>query len=87
MQSLVQRDKIYLASMRISRIFTEQVLTVDQPIILEQQASQHLAKVLRARIGHPVILFNGEGGEYTGYVSAIEKKAVSVQLQTRARSR
>lgn len=68
--------------MRSTRIYTPQALTLDATIELEQQASQHLAKVLRAQTGDEILLFNGEGGEYQARISGITKQAVAVELHS-----
>ncbi|HWV15348.1 MAG TPA: 16S rRNA (uracil(1498)-N(3))-methyltransferase [Cellvibrio sp.] len=67
--------------MRIPRIFTAQPLAANSSIDLEEAPSHHLAKVLRMQAGRELILFNGRGGEYSASITAISKKAVSVQLR------
>lgn len=47
---------------------------------LDEKASHHLARVLRAAIGDEIILFNGEGGEYSSVIRAISKKNIDVEL-------
>ena len=47
---------------------------------LDEKASHHLARVLRAAIGEEITLFNGEGGEYRAVIRAISKKQVDVEL-------
>ena len=66
--------------MRIPRIFTPQPLASGQQLELESQASHHLSKVLRMQVGAPLVLFNGEGGEYQASIVEINKKFVSVML-------
>jgi 16S rRNA (uracil1498-N3)-methyltransferase len=66
--------------MRLTRIYTPQALTLNATIALEQQASHHLARVLRAHIGDEVFLFNGDGGEFVGRISGITKQDVTVEL-------
>jgi 16S rRNA (uracil1498-N3)-methyltransferase len=72
--------------MRSTRIYTPQALTLDATIELEQQASHHLGKVLRAQTGDEVLLFNGEGGEYRARISCISKQAVAVELHSFVKS-
>lgn len=67
--------------MRTPRIFTAQALAAHSSIDLEEAPSHHLAKVLRMQAGRELILFNGRGGEYSASITAISKKAVSVQLR------
>lgn len=47
---------------------------------LDEKASHHLARVLRANIGDEVTVFNGEGGEYAAVIRAFSKKHVTVEL-------
>jgi 16S rRNA (uracil1498-N3)-methyltransferase len=66
--------------MRSTRIYTPQALSLNTTLELEQQASQHLGKVLRAKVGDDVLLFNGQGGEFVGRITSITKQAVAVEL-------
>ena len=66
--------------MRIPRIYTSQELSKGSHITLEEQASRHLAKVLRLQVDHPIIAFNGHGGEYHGLICAVGKKHIEVEL-------
>lgn len=67
--------------MRITRIYTTQVLHSNAAITLEPSPSNHLARVLRKHIGDNVILFNGCGGEFPATITAVDKKAVHVQTR------
>src|SRR5690606_20908451 len=49
-------------------------------IQLDEQASHHLARVMRAVVGDEVILFNGKGGEYAATIQQINKKNVQVTV-------
>jgi 16S rRNA (uracil1498-N3)-methyltransferase len=68
--------------MTISRIYQQTLLNTDSHINLDEQASHHLSKVLRARVGDHITLFNGEGGEYDAAIISINKKSVEVQVGT-----
>lgn len=63
--------------MRIPRIYTEQALELDREVTLGQSAFRHLFKALRLKVEAPIILFNGEGGEYDATISRINKISVS----------
>jgi 16S rRNA (uracil1498-N3)-methyltransferase len=67
--------------MRIPRIYTSQKLIANQLIELAEAPSHHLSKVLRMQIGRELILFNGEGGEYTAEITDIQKKSVAVNVK------
>lgn len=49
-------------------------------VTLDEKASHHLARVLRAAIGDHLILFNGEGGEYLAEVTRLNKKTIEVEI-------
>jgi 16S rRNA (uracil1498-N3)-methyltransferase len=66
--------------MNISRIYQPVTLREGAQIILDNDAAHHLVRVLRAKMGDPVTLFNGEGGEYAGVIAAIAKKSVTLQI-------
>lgn len=69
----------YLA-MRIPRIYTPQQLQAGLTISLEEAASRHLGKVLRMTPGRELILFNGQGGEYTAIIHEVGKKVTQVTI-------
>lgn len=51
---------------------------------LDENVSHHILHVLRLKIGAEVIVFNGEGSEYSGRITQIGKKEVNVTLQNSA---
>lgn len=67
--------------MRIPRIYTSQKLIANELIELAEAPSHHLSKVLRMQVGRELVLFNGEGGEYTADIADINKKHVSVNIK------
>ncbi len=65
--------------MRLPRFFLplselSKTITIDGPV------ARHMIQVLRLTAGSPVILFNGEGGEYQAVINTINKKEVSVDV-------
>ena len=64
--------------MRIPRIFTPQTLASNSTLVLAEAQSHHLSKVLRMQAGRELILFNGEGGEYSAEIFAVHKKYVDI---------
>ena len=54
--------------MRITRLFTDQPLTAGASVLLEGDTARHLGRVLRARVGDSVTLFNGDGREFSEQV-------------------
>ncbi|HOY22486.1 MAG TPA: 16S rRNA (uracil(1498)-N(3))-methyltransferase [Cellvibrio sp.] len=67
--------------MRIPRIFTSQALAANSNLVLAEAQSHYLSKVLRMQAGRELILFNGEGGEYSAEISAVHKKHVDVSVK------
>lgn len=68
--------------MRKIRLFTPQTLSLNTTVLLEGSPANHLAKVLRARVGDTVTLFNGGGNDFTGQITGIDRRNVSVSLDT-----
>lgn len=62
------------------RIFIQQKLSSKKLIMVDKTISHHLINVLRLKPNSPVIIFNGEGGEYRGQVTKANKKATEIQL-------
>ncbi|MDX1454351.1 MAG: 16S rRNA (uracil(1498)-N(3))-methyltransferase [Gammaproteobacteria bacterium] len=70
--------------MREIRLFHDGPLASGECVTLEKSAAQHLGKVLRATVGQPVTLFNGQGGEWYGKVSLLEGRKAEVSLEEHA---
>ena len=66
--------------MSISRIFQPVELIYGAEILLDKQASHHLAVVLRAKPHDVLTIFNGRGGEYNCVITQVNKKQVRVQI-------
>lgn len=66
--------------MSIARLYQATPLTVHTSVRLDERAFHHAARVLRATIGDQLVLFNGEGGEYTGVIKHIDKKGMDVDI-------
>jgi 16S rRNA (uracil1498-N3)-methyltransferase len=52
--------------MRLTRVFVDAPLAAGAKIALRGSAASHVTRVLRLRVGEPLTLFNGEGGEFAG---------------------
>ena len=63
------------------RFFDSQSFTQDQQTVLGEDASHHIARVLRMQVGERLQVFNGQGGAWAAEIMAISKKAVTVQAQ------
>ena len=58
--------------MRRIRVHTGQALEVGEVVELEAGPARHLVRVLRQRPGNPVVLFNGDGAEYSGRIETAQ---------------
>ena len=67
--------------MRRSRIYYQQPLQ-SGTLTLRDEAAHYLGTVLRARVGQPVTLFNGNDGEFHGEVVAVRKRELDITLAT-----
>ena len=66
--------------MRNPRLFTDQPLTPGDQVVLKGNVAQHLGRVLRARSGDHIALFNGDGQEFAAQVLTVSKGEVSVDV-------
>lgn len=67
--------------MRISRLFIDTTLSPNALISLDEKASHYLIKVLRLKPNAPLVVFNGDGNQYSATIEAIEKKAVTLRTK------
>lgn len=66
--------------MRATRIYTEQPLAAGTQLALAAGPAHHIAKVLRMQPRQTLILFNGDGLEYTATITTIDKREVIVSV-------
>ena len=66
--------------MRLTRVFVEGELQSGSVVELPRETGAHLAKVLRARSGDAVVLFNGDGREFTGTVEKVQGSQVVASI-------
>jgi 16S rRNA (uracil1498-N3)-methyltransferase len=66
--------------MRLTRVFIQGELQSGSVVELPRETGAHLAKVLRARSGDEVVLFNGDGREFTGAVEKVQGSRVSASI-------
>ena len=64
--------------MRIPRIYHSDTITLNTDFQLEQDAANHVGRVLRMPVGAELILFNGDSFDYPARISHSDKKHVSV---------
>lgn len=66
--------------MRIIRLYVDLPLNAETRVELPEGAAYHLCKVLRAKVGYDISLFNGDGFDYSARVADIGKKSVWVEI-------
>jgi 16S rRNA (uracil1498-N3)-methyltransferase len=65
---------------RLTRVYVDAALTPGSLVELPPEVASHLAKVLRARSGDELVLFNGDGREFTGAIEAVRGSRVSASV-------
>ncbi len=66
--------------MRISRFYTRQPLADRESVELDEETSHHISRVLRLRVGAPLVLFNGDSHDYHAILDRVGKKQVNVRM-------
>jgi 16S rRNA (uracil1498-N3)-methyltransferase len=66
--------------MRLTRVYVEAALTSGSMVELPSDTASHLAKVLRARSGDELILFNGDGREFNGAIETVRGSRMSASV-------
>jgi 16S rRNA (uracil1498-N3)-methyltransferase len=69
--------------MRNIRIHADLPLAEGAELPLPPQAGEHVARVLRLAAGDPLVLFNGDGHDYSAIICALDKRQVTVRIQAR----
>jgi 16S rRNA (uracil1498-N3)-methyltransferase len=67
--------------MRLTRCYVAAPLAVGDTRQLPQDAAAHVARVLRARAGELLTLFDGRGGEYDATIVQIDRRGVQVRIE------
>jgi 16S rRNA (uracil1498-N3)-methyltransferase len=65
---------------RLTRVYIGAALTPGSMVELPPDTASHVAKVLRARSGDALILFNGDGREFNGTIEAVRGSRVSASV-------
>ena len=66
--------------MRLTRVYVNAELLPGSVVELPSDTASHLAKVLRARAGNELILFNGDGREFCGAIETVRGSRVSASV-------
>lgn len=64
----------------MTRLYIDQPIIAGASITLDERAARHVTTVLRLRAGDPLVLFNGNGGEFQATVAAVTRGAVNVSV-------
>lgn len=67
--------------MRIPRIYHPDPIIVDNNMSLTAEECKHLLTVLRLKEGHPIILFNGDGNEYSATLKIESKRQAKALIE------
>jgi 16S rRNA (uracil1498-N3)-methyltransferase len=65
---------------RLTRVYVEAPLASGSIVQLPSDTASHLAKVLRARAGDELILFNGDGREFSGAIETVRGSRVTASV-------
>ena len=68
------------------RFYHSNPLDLNQIIILDEFASHHALRVMRVKVDDFLVLFNGDGFEYRGRVSDINKKNINVEILSKEKN-
>ena len=66
--------------MRLTRVYVDAPLEGGCSIELPAATAAHLVRVLRARSGDELVLFNGDGRDFSGVVGSVRGKHVAVEI-------
>ncbi len=66
--------------MRLARCYVPGVLRAGDTLTLPANASAHIGRVLRARPGDSLTLFNGDGGEFGAQIQDLDRRGVRVRI-------
>ena len=65
--------------MRIPRVYYPNPIPLEQEFELTEDAGHHIATVLRIKPNRPIVLFNGDGNEYSAQIISVQRKKVTVE--------
>ena len=66
--------------MRLTRVYVDAPLESGGVIDLPAETAAHLVRVLRARSGDDLVLFNGDGRDFAGVVGSVRGKHVAAEI-------
>ena len=66
--------------MRVTRVYTPDLLAPDSTVVLSAMPSSHLIKVMRLRSGAKAVLFNGDGNDYLCEILLAKAEAAQLRI-------
>lgn len=69
----------------MTRLYCPEGLSENQVLTLTQAQTHYLRHVLRAAVGHPLIMFNEQDGEWTSILGTLSKTTATVTVEEQLR--
>jgi 16S rRNA (uracil1498-N3)-methyltransferase len=67
----------------MNRFYHSKPININETIVMDDFAAHHALKVMRLKTNDKLILFNGDGSDYTGQVIRISKREVEVSIKSK----
>lgn len=67
------------------RLYTPTPLSENQPLVLTENQSHYIQKVMRLRVGDTILLFNGKDGEWKARITTMDKRSTCLDLLSQMR--
>ena len=67
----------------MNRFYHSKPIKINEIIVMDDFAAHHALKVMRLKITDQLILFNGDGSDFTGQVIRISKRRVEVSIKSK----
>ena len=67
----------------MNRFYHSKSININENIVMDDFAAHHALKVMRLKNNDQLILFNGDGSDYTGQVINISKRQVKVSIKSK----
>ena len=80
MRQYAGRNEYRVNRMRLTRVFVATELDEGSVVDLPAETASHIAKVLRARSGDELVLFNGDGRELAGKIESVRGSKVRITV-------
>lgn len=67
------------------RLYTPTPLSENQPLVLTENQSHYIQKVMRLKIGDIILFFNGKDGEWRAQITTMDKRSTGLILLSQTR--